>query len=232
VFKSPYKDQHKIGGRLKERGLKYYGCFTQNTCLHARDNVVFEPVKIYSEVSTKSDFCNLTHVTNFTFNVPRNETFQKSYYQECIKSNHPNVIICPNNTELPLMGSDQYLVDNLVSLRNLEKELEQNKSNPDNNKAPKRKSRKKCKGKKCRQGKRKKKTRGPKRNRGFRLKVSRTNNVVETTKTPGPGADYLNLPINLNTSSHGNLEMFLDFDENIPDKNTNGVIPNWRTIKL
>ena len=81
--------------------------------------------------------------------------------------------------------------------RNLEKELEQNKSNPDNNKAPKRKSRKKCKGKKCRQGKRKKKTRGPKRNRGFRLKVSRTNNVVETTKTPGPGADYLNLPINL-----------------------------------
>ena len=114
----------------------------------------------------------------------------------------------------------------------MEKELEQNKSNPDNNKAPKRKSRKKCKGKKCRQGKRKKKTRGPKRNRGFRLKVSRTNNVVETTKTPGPGADYLNLPINLNSSSNGNLEMFLDFDENVPDKNTNGVIPNWRTIKL
>ena len=28
--------------------------------------------------------------------LQRNETFQSAWYDKCIKSNHPNVFICPN----------------------------------------------------------------------------------------------------------------------------------------
>ena len=32
----------------------------------------------------------------FNVQFQRNETFQSAWYEDCIKSKHPNVFICPN----------------------------------------------------------------------------------------------------------------------------------------
>ena len=69
----------------------------------------------FREASTKSEFCNVTVILDdekydapvshkyfhfslvfYIFILKRNETFQKAYYKECMKSDNPNVLICPN----------------------------------------------------------------------------------------------------------------------------------------
>ena len=66
----------------------------------------------FSAAASKTAFCNLTMIANFTDKVSfglhiislsqltlhlfkRNETFQSAWYDYCMKSNHPNVFICP-----------------------------------------------------------------------------------------------------------------------------------------
>ena len=47
VYQTPYKPQHKLGGRQPERGMKYFGCFVANTCNDFGKDNFYEPITDY-----------------------------------------------------------------------------------------------------------------------------------------------------------------------------------------
>jgi len=115
IFKTPYKPQHKIGGISKEKGFKLDVCFPMNSCVGAVSRL-FLPIEEYSIAATKSELCNVTQ-NDLTTNGPlleRNERFQAEWYEECMKQESPNVMICPERknswrNQLETITDDEFM---------------------------------------------------------------------------------------------------------------------------
>jgi len=123
TFRTPYTPQHRIGGRFPGLGLKYFGCFGMNTCLQHGYDPIYEPLPEYRAAASVEDLCNLTQKFNFT--DTRNETYQASYYSECIKQTSPNVFICPNKTFHRIANSDMVVTTNILKQMDLERKIKQ-----------------------------------------------------------------------------------------------------------
>eukprot|EP00091_Calanus_sinicus_P010764 TRINITY_DN24786_c0_g1_i1.p1 TRINITY_DN24786_c0_g1~~TRINITY_DN24786_c0_g1_i1.p1 ORF type:complete len:145 (-),score=32.95 TRINITY_DN24786_c0_g1_i1:164-577(-) len=115
TYKTPYKTAHKIGGRTPEGGLKYFGCFAQSTCDKIGVDYTYEPLEEFRQAATKEELCNATQKNHF---VQRNESLQKSYYEECLKQKSANVFVCPNTTEFR-QDEDFAAVTNILRISNI-----------------------------------------------------------------------------------------------------------------
>ena len=63
------------------------------------------------------EYCNVTQITDdrrYT-DFQRNETYQKAWYDVCIKSEHPTSFICPNNDFFT--PKNNYAVKNTKDIR-------------------------------------------------------------------------------------------------------------------
>ena len=95
----------------------------------------------FSEAGTQQEFCNLTQLD---FKSPgRNETFQTAFYSQCMKNDHPNVLICPAQSSV-LSSPDPEVARNVKLLEEKLKEIKKR------TKKQKTRKRKHCKrGKTC-----------------------------------------------------------------------------------
>ena len=141
--------------------MKYFGCFVLNSCQPYGKDYFYEPLQTFrwgrslltsgdegfpfSQAATKQEFCNLTQLD---FRTPgRNETLQTAFYEQCMKGDHPNVLICPQQPEAVLRIPNADVEHDVKILRNKLKEIKSPKKLARNQKMKKRKrckSRKKC----------------------------------------------------------------------------------------
>ena len=120
----------------------------------------------FSAITSKTDFCNLTQI-DFT-DPRRNETRQKAFYDECVKSDHPNVFICPRSGN-PVFQVSSDTADDVKRLETKLKEIKKKKKTNRRKRKRKRKKNKPRSGR--RNGKWKRRNKKKRRNKGrFNLK--------------------------------------------------------------
>jgi len=130
TFKTPYttNPQHRIGA-TDGFGLKYWVCFTLQTCktdpgvetIPALSTFWFVQ-QDFRQAANRNQFCNLTQVASTTMDL-RNETFQEAFYKECMKQKS-NVFICPDTKEFKQNKTTEIVTKVLKSVR---KKLEKKK---------------------------------------------------------------------------------------------------------
>lgn len=190
TFATPYEEQHKIGGRIKGRGLKWFGCFVGDSCQKWGKDKIYEPVQKYAAVSSKSEFCNFTQIE--MHDVKRDEKLQTAFYDICMKSNHPNVLICPDKGYFKL--GNETLRSDVNLLKQLEEKLEKNNNKGKRKKKKKRRRKKKKKGLRPRmkKGRKKRISNRNRRNRRRKKKWRKKGNGFRSKKvTPTPASSRL-----------------------------------------
>ena len=70
------------------------------------------------KAATQAEFCNVTQILDDRAyaGFERNETYQKAWYDVCIKSEHPSSFICPKNNDF-LKPPDEYALKNTKNIR-------------------------------------------------------------------------------------------------------------------
>lgn len=186
-FKTPYTTTHKIGGRIPERGLKYFGCFVQNTCNKIGGNEkTYEPFTPYINAATKSELCNASKTNQYFDEVKgqRNDTEQTLYYEECMKQVSPNVFVCPNTKDFPqheqMVGITNYLKKLSVKFEKKKEKRKKSKKKSKKKRKKKRMKKQKKKGKK-KGNKRQRKTRKKKRNKKQKKKRKKKKTSLESS---------------------------------------------------
>ena len=72
----------------------------------------------HRRAATQAEYCNVTQIIDDRGykGFKRNETYQKEWYDVCVKSEHPTSVICPNNNYL-LKPLSEYAVKNTNNIR-------------------------------------------------------------------------------------------------------------------
>ena len=71
------------------------------------------------KAATQSEYCNVTQILDDRGykDFKRNETYQKAWYDVCIKSEHPTSFICHKNNDLLGTPLTEYAVEKTKNIR-------------------------------------------------------------------------------------------------------------------